>query len=89
MPLKAGTIADYDKSMAAAMEEALRANWGFAMPDTNMPISNDLLKLIFIAISQGVVNHLKENKTSFEIVGTTTDRARFSRGTTVTNIEII
>ena len=61
MALKAGTLADFDNSMAEDMEDALKVLWlektGQALSSTGQ----DDRRLMFIAIAQGVVKHLKDN----------------------------
>jgi hypothetical protein len=74
MPLKAGTkskaptgIADqYAGSMAEAMEHAFRQEWPVIM-GSDAPPANDHMRLLFIAIAQGVVQHLKANEDSITI----------------------
>lgn len=90
MPLKAGTIVDFENSMAEAMEKAFIKQWPVVMGDANIPASSRQMKLMFVAIAQGVTNHLKENKTSFEVeVDVTVGIAGTGTGTgTVTDIKI-
>ncbi len=61
MTLKAGTLTDFDDSMAEAMENALANLWlaktGQALPSA----TQEDRRLMFIAIAQGVVRHLKDN----------------------------
>lgn len=62
MALKAGTVQQFDDdSMAAAMENALEKEWrrfkGFGLPDGYMQV---YWRMLFVAIAQGVVWHLKE-----------------------------
>ncbi|MGD8910040.1 MAG: hypothetical protein PVI92_11915 [Chromatiales bacterium] len=61
MALKAGTLSDFDDSMAEAMENALATLWlaktGQPLPDA----TQEDRRLMFIAIAQGVVRHLKDN----------------------------
>ena len=64
MALKAGTLNDFDNSMAKAMEDALRALW---LEETGQPLSDAAQtdrRLMFVAIAQGVVKHLKDNAAS-------------------------
>jgi len=61
MALKAGVQADYANSMAAAMEKAFMEEWPKAMKDQPLPQSNDQMRLLFIAIAQGVVRHLVDH----------------------------
>ncbi len=71
MPLKAGTkapvINGYENSMAAAMETAFLEQWPYVMGDETLPASSDQMKLMFIAIAQGVIKHLKQNSASMKV----------------------
>ena len=95
MPLKAGTkapiINGYNNSMAAAMETAFLEQWPYVMGDEALPATSDQMKLLFIAISQGIINHLKDNSASFEVeVNVTVGTAGTGTGTgTITDIDII
>ena len=73
MALKAGKIGDLDSSMANDIENAFMAEWGNVMKDalgnplpTPAP-NNTQMQLLFVAIAQGVVNHLKSNHTAFTV----------------------
>lgn len=71
MPLKPGTISDFNNSMAQEMETAFMNNWHSVMGnDVPKPASNNQMKLMFIAIAKGVVEHLKKNPSSFEVITT-------------------
>jgi hypothetical protein len=94
MPLKAGTKAPvsngYGGSMAEAIETAFMAQWPYVMGDADVPASNDQMKLLFIAVAQGVVNHLKQNSASMKVTVTVNVGGTSYNGTgTVSNIEII
>ncbi|ULQ53239.1 hypothetical protein [Flavihumibacter fluvii] len=67
MPLKPGTISDFDSSMAKSMEEAFLAEWKNAMGDADAPEPNNQMRLLFVAIAQGLVKHLHENPDAFRI----------------------
>jgi hypothetical protein len=74
MPLKAGTkgpvgpgIDGYADSMAEAMEIAFMKQWPYLMGDADVPPPNEQMRLMFIAISQGVVNHLSENHDAIKV----------------------
>ena len=60
MTLKAGHVSDFTDSMAKAMEDALKSEWlaveGVVMPD----VGEKYRRLLFVAIAQGVVKHLRE-----------------------------
>jgi hypothetical protein len=73
MALKAGTkrrdSANQDQyvgSMAAAMEHAFLQEWPVIM-GTQAPQPNDHMRLLFIAIAQGVVRHLKDNENAITV----------------------
>jgi hypothetical protein len=73
MALTAGTLSkgaqaeSYTKSMAKAMEKAFRKEWSYAMSGSELPPTSDDMRLLFVAIAQGVVEHLKERASSFEV----------------------
>jgi hypothetical protein len=61
MALKAGTLTDFNGSMAEAMEQALDAIW-LARTGEHLPSATEQdRRLMFIAIAQGVVKHLKDH----------------------------
>ena len=73
MTLKAGTVKDFADSMAEAMEKALKMEWKevekVALPEQG----EKQRRLLFAAIAQGVVRHLKDNAdTAFQIAVETT-----------------
>ena len=71
MPLRAGTKNDYANSMAQAMEKAFLEEWPHIMSnDHPKPVMTDHIRLLFIAISQGVVRHLVNNPDGFEVTFT-------------------
>lgn len=65
-PLKAGTKGSYTGSMAEAIEKAFQTAWPGLM-DGDVPGSTPDMKLLFIAIAQGVVEHLKGHADSFKV----------------------
>jgi hypothetical protein len=67
MELKAGTIADQSGSMAKAMEEAFMAEWPNVMKNQPLPEPNDQMRLLFIAVAQGIVRHLVANPDAFVV----------------------
>jgi 2C-methyl-D-erythritol 2,4-cyclodiphosphate synthase len=69
MPLKAGSLSGtgYADSMASAMEDAFKNEWPAVMGDIALPASNDQMKLMFIAIAQGVITHLQQHCDAFTI----------------------
>ena len=76
MPLKAGTLSkgsqasDYTLGMAKAMEDAFRKEWAYAMKGSELPPTSDEMRLMFVAIAQGVVSHLKANAGAFKVAVT-------------------
>ena len=77
MALKAGSKTgtqpgNYQQSMAAAMEKAFEIEWQ-QVKGTPLPGANRLdLQLMFAAIAQGVVRHLRDRESSFVIQGADT-----------------
>lgn len=66
--LKAGTIADFTGSMAEEMANAFLSEWAPAMDPQPKPTEiNNQMRLMFVAIAQGVVKHLKENPGAFAV----------------------
>ena len=61
MTLKPGSVDDFSGSMAAAMEEAFKTEW-LAVKGTPLATASgeEDRKILFSAISKGVVKHLKE-----------------------------
>ena len=67
MALLAGTKGTYTNSMADAIEKAFLAEWPKVMIDQPVPDSNDQMRLLFMAIAQGVVQHLVDHPEAFTI----------------------
>jgi hypothetical protein len=72
MKIKAGKINDLSNSLAADIENAFMKEWGNVMKDENgnslpTPNSNKQMQLLFIAVAQGVVKHLKMHQDSIVI----------------------
>jgi hypothetical protein len=71
--LKAGNKNDYDKSMAQAIENAFKEEWRMVMQNGDInsepkpPAFNDQMRIMFVAVAQGVIQHLKENPDAFKI----------------------
>ena len=61
MSLKAGTNSDFYGSMAEAIETALKQEWPNVMGAGQSVESNPQLRLLCIAVAQGVVRYLKDN----------------------------
>ena len=94
MPLNSGTRASgsitYSGSMADAMEKAFLEEWPTVMGEADLPGSSEQLNLMFRAVAQGVIRHLKQNSASMKVrvsidIGGST---RIGMGT-VTDIDII
>lgn len=68
MAFKAGTVSDFEDSMAEAIEDALKAEWatvkGIAFPDAG----EEDRRLLFVAIAQGILRYLKDNAEASIIV---------------------
>ena len=67
MALKPGTVADFDNSMAQAIENAMRAEWPRVMGSEQSFDSNPQLKLLCVAVAQGVVRYLRDNPSSLKV----------------------
>ncbi|MEO1515428.1 MAG: hypothetical protein AAFV95_10455 [Bacteroidota bacterium] len=87
--LKAGSkrlSSDFTNSMAQAMEQAFRAEWPNIMgTDDPAPPPSDQMRLLFIAIAQGVVRHLASHPEAFDIriTNTTNETGKVSRINTI------
>jgi hypothetical protein len=72
MALKPGTVEDFNDSMAEAMENALAQEYqklkGEGLPD----VGEEDRRMLFTAIAQGVVRHLKNNLDAFDVSVETT-----------------
>jgi hypothetical protein len=73
---KAGSAGDFDGSMAAAIETEFEALWqnryGVALPAE----TRDDRRLIFLAVANGVVKHLREcADTGFSVAVTATQKS--------------
>ncbi|QAA81839.1 hypothetical protein EI546_08960 [Aequorivita sp. H23M31] len=93
MALKSGTkgtsSAVYPGSMSDAMAQAFREEWPTVMGDAPVPASNEQMNLIFRAVSQGVIRHLKQNCSSMRVAITVTIGGSTYNGTgTVNDIDI-
>ncbi|UCF91866.1 MAG: hypothetical protein JSW39_26945 [Desulfobacterales bacterium] len=61
MELKAGTLDDFNNSMAAAIESAFERVWSDRMGTPLPDETRDDRRMMFVAIAQGVIRHLKDN----------------------------
>ena len=70
MALRAGTKSsatdEYTNSMAEAMEKAFLKEWP-AIMGSDPPKTDNQVRLLFIAIAQGVIRHLKNNENSITV----------------------
>ena len=69
MALKAGTRFEFANSMAQAMEHAFFKEWPNFMGDKAPPSGEqtEQMRLLFIAIAQGVVSYLAKYDHSFDL----------------------
>lgn len=65
MELNSGT-ASYEGSMAQAIEQAFLEQWPGIM-GSDPPDTSPQMKLLFLAVAEGVVRHLVANPQAFEI----------------------
>ncbi len=61
MPLKAGTVSDFENSLAEAMEDALKAEWAAVKQIAFPTAGEEDRRLLLVAIAQGVIRYLKDN----------------------------
>ena len=64
MALKAGRVADFGGSLAAAMEQAMSAEW---LAVKGVPLPNQGVedrRLLFVAVARGLFTYLKANEDS-------------------------
>jgi hypothetical protein len=61
MALKAGTVDDFEDSMAEAIENALKVEWAVVKEIAFPTTGEDDRRLLFVAIAQGIVRYLKDN----------------------------
>lgn len=86
MPLKAGKIGNDADSMSQAMAKAFLDEWPSVMGNDPKPEMNNQMRLMFVAIAQGVINHLRANPKSFKV---TVSDGTLSLTGEVTDIEIV
>ncbi len=72
MALKAGTVADFNSSMAEAMEQALAQEYQRLKQATLPDMGEEDRRMLFVAIAQGVVRHLRDNAGAFSVAVETT-----------------
>lgn len=97
MALKPGSVtlgrtpanSEWTLSMAKAMEDAFLAEWPIAMPDQPVPTVNDQMRLLFVAIAKGVVKHLGDNGSAFQVaIGTANNHTHTATTTVVVETDI-
>ncbi|UOQ64810.1 hypothetical protein [Hymenobacter volaticus] len=79
MALNAGTkqeqapgVDEFANSMAAAMENAFLKEWPKVMGGQPAPTSTDQMRLLFIAVAQGMIRYLKTHEADITVrVGST------------------
>ena len=65
MALKAGSVADFGDSLAAAMEHAMQTEW-HAVKDVALPnLGMEDRRLLFVAIARGLFEYLKAHENEF------------------------
>ncbi len=65
--LKPGSKGNFEDSMAGAIQQAFTNNWKFFMNDQPMPAINDQMNLLFVSISEGVINYLSLHNDAFKV----------------------
>ena len=61
MALKAGTVLDFNASMAAAMEQAFKDEWFDVKQEALPGVGEEERKILFAAIAQGLLSYLEAN----------------------------
>jgi len=64
---KAGTLGDFSNSMAAAIEAEMAILMG---PLSDSPEEVIARRSLLVAISRGVLRHLRDNQTAIQVSGT-------------------
>lgn len=76
--------------MASAMEQTFKEEWPYVMGDADLPATSEQLNLMFRAVANGVVRHLKQNSESIKVSVTINIGTNNYTGIgTVTDIEIV
>jgi len=87
MALKPGSVADFDNSMAEAIEQAMQDEWQ-EVKGVELPSQGEVdRRLLFVAVARGVLRYLKthENEvltsitTKNDVSGSTEDRRLVTR----------
>lgn len=89
MAVKAGTVADFASSMAAAMENAMAQEYQNLKGEPLPSVGAEDRRMLFVAVAQGVVKHLKERAEAMEVIVNVNDGigGTLSGTGTVDNIE--
>jgi hypothetical protein len=65
--LKAGRVTDFENSMAAEIEAAMRTEWhsvkGYDLP---APAGEEDRKILFVAVARGVLKYLTDHRADIE-----------------------
>jgi hypothetical protein len=61
MALKAGTVADFEDSLAEAMEKAMEIAWPKVKGQPLPEVGQEDRRLLFVAIAQGILRYLQDN----------------------------
>ena len=72
MALKAGTPSDFSGSMAEAIQTAFTNHYQEVMGSAPPPPSKQM-QLLFVAVAEGVINHLKAHPEAFKVKTTFND----------------
>jgi hypothetical protein len=67
MAIKAGTVADFAGSMAAAMEDAMKQEYQVVKGEPLSSQGEEDRRLLLVAVAQGVVRYLKDNLDAWKI----------------------
>jgi hypothetical protein len=85
MSLTAGTIGSFSGGMAEAIEDAFNKAWPDAMGSQPVPTTNNQMRLMYVAIAQGVCQYLSAHPEAF-VLSTTFDGTNYQ--TQVTSITV-
>ena len=75
MSIKAGTNAEFPGSLAEAIEHALKKEWPYVMGEGQTVESNPQMRLLCIAVAQGVIRYLKDHANNSMLVDLVTTPA--------------
>jgi hypothetical protein len=78
MALKPGSVNDFSASMAEAIEQAFTTEWNAHKTTPLQAASAEDRKIMFAAIAQGVVRHLKEQAESSFVIDVSVSGSGFS-----------